>query len=425
MNLKRAFIVLGALLLGAGFFGAAPAQAAITCHPITNSTMTWPYNGVNQYCDGGTHGSGATAANGSTMVSSLNNAKTIAPDLGAKLAAANAPFLLFHTPADYNDYRVQQGGSPVTISNDASAITIYTGTGTGTTPIMTALFEQTGGGVDIHNEITNSVVHESGHWADVFYRTKVGSTTFRSSGSVLFGNDLSRDWTLFIALSGQCSTTANVFTGRQDEGGAKWICSSNQTATVGGTVHAGDKLKITITDAALSPNPDFVEYIVVAGDTTTSIATGLKNLINANANMTGKGITATSSSTVVTINSKTGNSTTYAKTITGTETLNLPAPSYGHGGSLGNAYSGDNKAVLQASHPYIFSNPNLHELFAEEVAVETGTLDTGPAANDAYFINDDFLCTRTLVRSLIKYGDKPATGASPIPWPTGRMCPTS
>lgn len=91
-------------------------------------------------------------------------------------------------------------------------------------------------------------------------------------------------------------------------------------ATVSGTKTTSDVLTITVFDSGLAGGSRAVPYTVLAGDTLTTIATGLKNAINADTNLQGIGVSATSASTVITINSKSPNATTYRATISASAT---------------------------------------------------------------------------------------------------------
>jgi hypothetical protein len=55
MNLRRAFLALGAMILGVGFFGAFPQQAqaqTVTCAPVNSSPSQWPLASNVQECTG-------------------------------------------------------------------------------------------------------------------------------------------------------------------------------------------------------------------------------------------------------------------------------------------------------------------------------------------------------------------------------------
>lgn len=96
-------------------------------------------------------------------------------------------------------------------------------------------------------------------------------------------------------------------------------------ASVGGTKTTGDVLTITVKDAALAGGQQAINYTVLVGDTLTTIATGLKNAINGNANLTALGVTATSVGTVISISSSSKNVTSYTSStsVGATETITL------------------------------------------------------------------------------------------------------
>lgn len=75
----------------------------------------------------------------------------------------------------------------------------------------------------------------------------------------------------------------------------------DQTITVSGTPNATEIVSFTITNAKLPSGAVTVSYTVQESDTNTLIATGLKNAINNSAALAEKGITATSSSAVVSV----------------------------------------------------------------------------------------------------------------------------
>src|SRR5207302_27459 len=108
--------------------------------------------------------------------------------------------------------------------------------------------------------------------------------------------------------------------------------NAQQTVLVGGTLTVGNQLKISVYDAALSGGgPETVSYTTITGDTPTTMATGLKNAINADTNLQNIGVTATSSGAVVTITSNSPNLTSYrnATAASVTETLVFGTPQNG------------------------------------------------------------------------------------------------
>jgi RHS repeat-associated protein len=115
------------------------------------------------------------------------------------------------------------------------------------------------------------------------------------------------------------SASPNITTYTQSNGGGTETISLGVTnnfvenAVIGGTKTTGNILTITVLDSALSGGLTAVNYTVLAGDTLTTMATGLKNAINANAGLTAAGITATSVGTAITIKSTSANATTYSQ----------------------------------------------------------------------------------------------------------------
>jgi RHS repeat-associated protein len=81
------------------------------------------------------------------------------------------------------------------------------------------------------------------------------------------------------------------------------------TETLTGTISVGDQVSITIYNPVFGASPNIDSYTVQSGDTLTTVATALKNWINSN--LTGNGITATSSGAAVVITSTSPYQTTY------------------------------------------------------------------------------------------------------------------
>jgi RHS repeat-associated protein len=108
--------------------------------------------------------------------------------------------------------------------------------------------------------------------------------------------------------------------------------TGTSSATIGGTVTAGNVLTITVHDPALSGGLKAVNYTVVAGNTLTTIATGLKNAINADASLQAIGVSATSSAAVITMKSTSVNVTTYTQSVSvgSTETIALGSNTFGY-----------------------------------------------------------------------------------------------
>lgn len=98
--------------------------------------------------------------------------------------------------------------------------------------------------------------------------------------------------------------------------------NGNSTATISGTATAGDVTSIVIDNSKLPVGEKVISYTSLGGDSATSIATALKNAINADTSLQSIGLSATSSAGVITLSTS---GTTYTTSISGgaTETLTL------------------------------------------------------------------------------------------------------
>ncbi len=100
------------------------------------------------------------------------------------------------------------------------------------------------------------------------------------------------------------------------------------TASVAGSITAGDVVTINVFDAGLSGGSTSVSHTVAAGDTRKIIAASLASQINGNAGLAAIGVTALAvtpagSVNVVNITSASSNATTYAKSTSPGATLSL------------------------------------------------------------------------------------------------------
>lgn len=137
-----------------------------------------------------------------------------------------------------------------------------------------------------------------------------------SNGSVISIKSASRDITTYTSST---------------SGGATETISLNVTdnfvenALIGGTKTTSDVLTIKFIDPALAGGSKSISYTVQAGDTLTTIATGIKNAVNADSALSTAGITSTSAGTVITIRSTSPNATTYSQSVSAgaTETITL------------------------------------------------------------------------------------------------------
>ncbi len=118
-----------------------------------------------------------------------------------------------------------------------------------------------------------------------------------------------------------------------------------QTIAIGGAKTTGDIITVAVFDAGLIGGSEAVTYTVLSGDTLTSIAAGVASAINADTNLQGIGVSATSAATVATLQSNSINATSLRQsTSTGaTETvvLNIPANGIQTAAIGGNKAAGD------------------------------------------------------------------------------------
>jgi YD repeat-containing protein len=127
--------------------------------------------------------------------------------------------------------------------------------------------------------------------------------------------------------------------------------NGNTTATVGGTVTAGDVTSLTVYSAGLTGGSKTVSYTAAGGNTLTSIATGLRNAINADTSLAAIGVTATSSAAVVTIATA---GTTYTTSTSGGATVTLTQGTNANGNStvaVGGRVTAGNTATITTFNP--------------------------------------------------------------------------
>jgi RHS repeat-associated protein len=77
--------------------------------------------------------------------------------------------------------------------------------------------------------------------------------------------------------------------------------NGNGSADIGGTVTTGDVVSILVYNSSLPHGREQVDYTVVSGDTTSSIASGLASTVNGDTNLIALGMSASSSSATLTI----------------------------------------------------------------------------------------------------------------------------
>ena len=95
--------------------------------------------------------------------------------------------------------------------------------------------------------------------------------------------------------------------------------AQNIVTVAGSSFVSGDTIALFFVNTSAQGFPVLVTYALGSGESATTIATGLKNLINGNATLSAANVSATSSSGVLTIKQEgaIGNATTLTATITG------------------------------------------------------------------------------------------------------------
>lgn len=169
--------------------------------------------------------------------------------------------------------------------------------------------------------------------------------------------------------------------------------------TIGGTVTAGDTVTITAFNSGLPGGKKAVSYTVSAGNTTTTIATALKNAINADTDFIANSITATSTGAVITITPGSANATTIRvdQNASATETVTVTNPQAGLDDIVGGkTIVPATLGIRQTSHPKLKAGttPTVwtgvpdtykHKL---KVAYDTIFFDDGVGHNPAFFSSD-------------------------------------
>lgn len=173
-----------------------------------------------------------------------------------------------------------------------------------------------------------------------------------SAASLTDPFDLATD--LYLAF-GQASSQAvaeawavRVSDGTDTAGTATISAANSATpsvATITGNLTVGDVLQLTATSSALSGSPITVNYTAKAGDTTTTMATGLAAAVNANTVLPAAGVFASAATNAVTLYWPTTVSPTivWTRNVTGsaTETITITPGSPAAGGvTLTDIYTG-------------------------------------------------------------------------------------
>lgn len=188
MNLKRAFIALGAMLLGVGFFGASPAmavtQGGVTCTQVTGGT--YPKNGHVYQC------TSSTAYNNEIRDRPYNIMQgTWGPNILSKFSAAPVDFYAFEdaiaaesflqnvvpTEAQRQQFFAKWQGAggfssdPATTTN--RRVVVFKNIGVTNNYPTTVSQNMT--------DFSHTIVHEMGHNFDFLSKSLVGGTLYPSA----------------------------------------------------------------------------------------------------------------------------------------------------------------------------------------------------------------------------------------------------
>lgn len=416
--MKRLLTLAGlafAALLGS-FALSAPAHATVSCSTTTSGQF--PDNRY-WYC-GSTPGYNSSAQGGLTNLGT--NAKS-----NSVLNNSNHQFFVFASASDYNGY-CGGVGSPsipcITISSNWRGHTWQAISGVW----YTVVFENQQGSSTpsvINTRLKNTMAHEAGHHLDIYYGVNVTGGGAASVVGKDFDTKLNAavfgDIVKFNALSTVPCTGVGLYTSQLSEHdvegagtGDRYMCSSTQTATVGGTATTGS-ITLKVFDVSLTGGSVTIIQPVTAGQSNSTIASNLAADINGVPALSALGITASASGAVVTFTSASGNATTYTATVSGSETVTIPgSPNFGTGPSLRSFYAkSTNWAIVQTAWPEIFSTEAFGstsrwaELYAEETAVDYSSSEATNQTPDLYIKNYGFICTKLIVTHLTTDGRLP------------------
>ncbi|MBX9878275.1 MAG: hypothetical protein K2Y22_07430 [Candidatus Obscuribacterales bacterium] len=220
------------------------------------------------------------------------------------------------------------GGSPTT--GDVVSVTVANTTATNVSLTGTPT---TGNVVNVL-VINNNL---SGGKYNLQYTVQAGDTTLSTLASSI-ATAINGNGTLSAANISASASSSNVKISAYGATGAFSIlpnANGTVTETVGGSINAGDVVSVSVFDAGIPSNTSTglpagqrtYSYTVGGGDTTITIANQLSTAINADATLSGLGITASWSggNSYFTISSNSANQTQYAQWVSpaGNETITL------------------------------------------------------------------------------------------------------
>ncbi len=224
MNLKRAFLALGAMILGVGFFGASAAHATphytphAPCIDWAVSSTVWPAASAGDthffICDGSYQNhSGPSAMAISGVRNAAQNQSAV---VRAKMMAHNVDVFVFTDPTAYNTY---VGASAQQAPAGVGGLTAMTMQPVGHTGPAVSIFETycpnpPTGCLSVHYLVaTKTVNHEIGHVID-----NISGVPSLQTGTGKFKTQFDLDRTAFDNYAGSinwsglpshCNVTGN------------------------------------------------------------------------------------------------------------------------------------------------------------------------------------------------------------------------
>lgn len=212
MNIRRAVLALGAMILGAGFLGAfpQPAQAqTFGCVEVDDSKNFWPYENTSYYC------TGTSLANGQSMASAVDGFSH--GYVTEEIRSHGVKYVLWHTPADYQANSAALGfGPPASVGPRDFGVTKYD---SNKRALVISLFEVNSAG-EVATNLDNSLGVEIARASDYFLGYVMNGGVLKhpldqASAYALFLTQLNHDWTQFNTKAA-CGGSG-VFRGLADE----------------------------------------------------------------------------------------------------------------------------------------------------------------------------------------------------------------
>ena len=220
---------------------------------------------------------------------------------------------------------VDLSSDSITIAGSTQQVASITGVGT-LTMSGGGVLAVTNTGSDGNNAGT-IIVNDGGKFALYGTLNNTGTIQLNSTSTVQSTNMLAHGTNVVLTGGGNIFMSNVASTGPGITGGNRISASSaGVNAVIGGAVTTGNIITLSFTNASLGVIPS-ISYTVVAGDTLSTIATGLGNAINSNATLNADNIHANVNGSIVQIVEPLAiaNSTVVGKTLSigATETISF------------------------------------------------------------------------------------------------------